>query len=283
MAGRKSKLKRIQKIARVVAFLLSAVLVIFVFIYIYNPDLLLARVGPELDELDNQEPPEEPEPDEIIELDAPEPDESPQLDAPEPEPVPPPPPQESSTFELVDGNSLFALVTKQTTLGRYAPGDLELIPSEIVHPDRRNGQYYLRREPLEYLRQMWAAAAEDGVTLTVTSAYRSYDTQVDTFNYWAAKDGEEKANTYSARAGQSEHQLGTTMDFNIDTSAGAAQHAWLAEKAHNYGFAMSYPSGAEEITGYKYEPWHYRYIGVGAAMEWKASGLPLCKFLEQKQ
>lgn len=282
MAGRKRKLKRIHKIARGAAFLLCAVLVILVSIYFYKPDLLFAKADPEPEELEKQEPPaEEPDFDEHPQLDAPEPDEAPELDAPEPEPAPPP--SQSDSLELVDGNNLFALVTKQTTLGRYAPGDLELIPAEIVHPDRREGQYYLRREPLEHLRQMWAAAAEDGVSLTVTSAYRSYDTQVATFNYWAARDGEAKANTYSARAGQSEHQLGTTMDFNIDTTAGAEQHAWLAEKAHNYGFAMSYPSGAQEITGYKYEPWHYRYIGTAAAGEWKASGLPLCKFLEQKQ
>lgn len=265
---------------RMALFLLCAALVILLSTYLFKPGLFTGADA-ETGKSENQEPPAEVrDPDDYPQLDAPEPDENPQLDAPEPGPLPSPP--DSDSLELVNGNSLFALVTKQTTLGRYAPADLELIPAEIIHPDRRGEQYYLRRESLDYLRRMWAAAAEDGVSLTVTSAYRSYDTQVATFNYWAAKDGEAKANTYSARAGQSEHQLGTTLDFNIDTSAGAAQHAWLAARAHDFGFAMSYPKGAQDVTGYKYEPWHYRYIGVDAAREWKESGLPLCVYLESR-
>ena len=285
MGRRKRKLTRIQKIGRMGLLVLCMALVAAILTWHYRPDLFAALGSgepvPEEEPPDvDLEPEEEPDLEEIPQLDAPEPDdEEPQLDAPEPEE----PPVKNDSFELVDGNSYFALVTKQTTLGRYAPGDLAAIPAEIVHPDRRGGGYYLRREPLDHLVEMYSAAAAEGVQLTVTSAYRSYDTQVDTFNYWAARDGEAKANTYSARAGQSEHQLGTTLDFNIDTSAGAAQHAWLAQQAHNYGFAMSYPEGAQAITGYKYEPWHYRYIGVEAAKEWKASGLPLCVFLEQKR
>lgn len=283
-ARRKRKLKRIQKIKRIAAFLLCASLVILISTYLYQSDLF-AQAGPKPEEPGKQEPlPPAETPDPVGETppETPDLDENPQLDAPGPEEPPAVPPGDS--FEVVDGSNLFALVTKQTTLGRYAPTDLELIPGEIIHPDRRQEQYYLRREPLEQLKKMWQAAKDaDGVLLTVTSAYRSYDTQVSTFNYWAAKDGEAKANTYSARAGQSEHQLGTTLDFNIDETGGAEVHAWLAKNAHNYGFAMSYPKGAQEITGYKYEPWHYRYIGVEAAQEWKESGLALCVYLERKQ
>lgn len=271
-ASRKRKQKRVQKIRRIAIILICAVLVLAV--YFYRSELL-AMINPE-PQPEDQEPllPEE-TPDPGSEPPGlPDPVEGPQLDAPEPEPKP-------SLKVISDGNYLLALVTKETTLGRYAPSDLELIPAEIIHPERRGGEYYLRREPLEQLKKMWQAAKDvDGVLLTVTSAYRSYDTQVSTFNYWVARDGEAKANTYSARAGQSEHQLGTTLDFNIDTTAGAEQHAWLAKNAHNYGFAMCYPEGAQEITGYKYEPWHYRYIGVEAAKEWKESGLVLCQYLE---
>ena len=283
MGRRKRKLTRLQKIGRMGLLVLCMALVAAILTYHYRPDLF-AAMGLGEGEPAGEEPEpegEEPDPEGLPQLDAPEPgEEHPQLDAPEPED----PPVKKDSFELVDGNNFLAQVTKQTTMGRYAPGDLVLIPAEIVHPDLRNGDYYLRREPLEHLRQMWAAAGGEGVQLTVTSAYRSYDTQHWLFyDVYAAKDGEEKANIYSARPGQSEHQLGTTLDFNIDTSAGAAQHNWLARNAQNYGFAMSYPEGAQEITGYKYEPWHYRYIGVEAAKEWKASGLPLCVFLEQKQ
>ncbi|NLA46732.1 MAG: M15 family metallopeptidase, partial [Firmicutes bacterium] len=99
---------------------------------------------------------------------------------------------------------------------------------------------------------------------------------------------EEAANRFSARPGQSEHQLGTTVDFggtSADWTTGFAntkQGKWLLNNAHLYGFALSYPEGKESVTGYIYEPWHFRYIGVAVAKEWKESGLVLCEFLKTK-
>jgi len=286
---RRRPLTRIRLIMRVVVLSLCALLLFFTSIYLCKPDLL-ARADPGSVEPGEetakgeaadglQSPWKSSGPDESEELDAPLPDETPEK-APEISPERPLPEEQ---LQKVDGSSLLALVTKQTTLGRYAPTDLETIPVEIIHPDRRRDKYYLRREPLKHLKAMFTAAAEEGVQLTVTSAYRSFDTQVSTFNYWVSLDGEAKASKFSARAGQSEHQLGTTLDFNIDRAAGAEQHAWLAENAYLYGFAMSYPEGAEEVTGYLYEPWHYRYIGAEAAQGWKALGLPLCLYLQQKR
>lgn len=269
--GTPKQTRRIHRIGYAAVVLLCAALLFSV--YLYRSELL-AMLEPESGP-ENQEP--------LLPGKDPD-DENPQLDVPEPEPAPPKPPSaKTDPFEPVDGDDLFALVTKQTTLERYAPADLEPIPGEMIHPDQRNWSYYLRREPLDQLKQMFAAALEDGVQLTVTSAYRSYDTQKALFASYAAKNGESMANTYSARAGQSEHQLGTTLDFNTDRTAGARQHEWLAQNAHRFGFAMSFPGGAEEITGFVEEPWHYRYIGVEAAAEWKEAGLPLCLFLEQKQ
>jgi D-alanyl-D-alanine carboxypeptidase len=282
---RRRPLTRIRMIIRVAVLSLCALLVLLVSIYIFKPELL-ARAGTEPVEPEKLKEPEGEGKEAAVEDGLlspwryPDPDESEELDAP-PEEVPDESPERP--LEAVDGSNLLALVTKQTSLGRYAPTDLEPIPAEIVHPDRRGSKYYLRCEPLGQLKKMFAAAAEDGVQLTVTSAYRSYDTQESTFNYWVSLDGEEEAQRYSARPGQSEHQLGTTLDFNIDVTAGAEQHAWLADNAHLYGFAMSYPEGAEEVTGYRYEPWHYRYIGVEAAKGWKALGLPLCLYLQQKR
>ena len=279
---RRRPLTRVRLIMRVAVVSFCALLALLVSIYLFKPDLLVrADPGPVEPEEETakggvkdglQSPWNLAESDESEELDAPLPDERPEK-APEKAPDTP--------LDPVEGSDLLALVTKQTTLGRYAPADLETIPAEIVHPDRRGGKYYLRREPLGHLKTMFAAAAEDDVQLTVTSAYRSYDTQVSTFNYWVSIDGEAKASKYSARAGQSEHQLGTTLDFNIDRAAGAEQHTWLAKNAYLHGFAMSYPEGAEDVTGYLHEPWHYRYIGVEAAQGWKASGLPLCLYLQQ--
>ena len=187
---------------------------------------------------------------------------------------------------IADGNYLLALVTKETTLkSDYKPNDLRQIPSYM------NPSYtmYLRAEALEKLEQLWAAAGADGVNLLgIRSAYRSYSTQNSLFRDYAGRHGEEQANRFSARPGQSEHQLGTTVDFGgtaVDFQAAYAdtgQGRWLADNAHLYGFVMSYPAGKEHITGYIFEPWHYRYIGVGNAMEWKQSGKTLKEFLEKK-
>ena len=85
---------------------------------------------------------------------------------------------------------------------------------------------------------------------------------------WIETLGEEEAKRVSASPGASQHQLGTTIDFNsLDVSfAKSKQGQWLAENSYKYGFIMSYPEGQEKITGYRYEPWHFRYIGKEAAL-----------------
>ncbi|MGM0652109.1 MAG: M15 family metallopeptidase [Bacillota bacterium] len=186
---------------------------------------------------------------------------------------------------IVDGDYLLALVTKGTTLkSSYSPADLRQIPSHM----NPSYEMYLRSEALALLEQLYQAAEEDGVALGIRSAYRSYSTQKRLFNDYASRHGEEEANRFSARPGQSEHQLGTTVDFGgtaVDFTAEFGQTPrgiWLAENAHKYGFALSYPRNKEDITGYIYEPWHFRYIGVEAAREWKESGLTLREYLEEK-
>jgi D-alanyl-D-alanine carboxypeptidase len=183
------------------------------------------------------------------------------------------------------GDYLLALVIKDTTLkSDYVPANLFAVPA-YMHPSYN---MQLRKEALEHLESLWQAAKADGVTLHIRSAYRSYNTQKGLFNDYASRYGEEQANRFSARPGQSEHQLGTAVDFggtSVDFKADygqTPQGLWLAANAYKYGFAMSYAEGKEHITGYIYEPWHYRYIGVDAAAEWKASGKTLKEFLEGK-
>lgn len=186
---------------------------------------------------------------------------------------------------IANGDYLLALVTKETTLkSNYAPADLEPIPA-YMFPSR---DMQLRREALEHLEELWSVAEEEGVILTILSAYRSYSYQMSLFNRYAEKHGEEQANRFSARPGQSEHQLGTAVDFGgtaFDFKAEFAQTPqgrWLAENAYRFGFALSYPEGKEHITGYIFEPWHYRYIGLDYAYQWKAAGITLKEFLEAK-
>ena len=188
---------------------------------------------------------------------------------------------------ISDGDYILALVTKETKLkSDYEPADLIEIPGYLsISPDRN---FMLRQVALEPLKALWHNAKKDGVILRVRSAYRSYQTQEQLFNDYAGRHGEEEANRFSARPGQSEHQLGTTVDFGgteVDLTANFAdtsQGKWLSKNAHYFGFAMSYPEGKEHITGYIYEPWHYRYIGVDKAVEWKESGLVLSEYLKGK-
>lgn len=186
---------------------------------------------------------------------------------------------------IVDGDYLLALVTKDTTLkSDYVPSNLKPIPSYM------NPSYdmQLREEALEHLKELWDGADRDGVSLSIRSAYRSYATQKRIFGDYASQHGEEAANRFSARPGQSEHQLGTTVDFGgtavdfSDQFGQTEQGRWLVDNAHEYGFAMSYPEGKEHITGYIYEPWHYRFIGIDKAGEWKESGLTLKGYLKNQ-
>ena len=193
---------------------------------------------------------------------------------------------ETSDYKVIaDGDYLLAMVTKETTLkSSYSPADLRQIHSHM----NPSYEMYLRSEALAHLEKLYQAAEEDGITLGLRSAYRSYSTQKGLFDDYASRHGEEEANRFSARPGQSEHQLGTTVDFGgtaVDFTADFGQTdqgKWLAENAHKYGFALSYPQNKEHITGYIYEPWHFRYIGIAAAREWKESGLTLREYLEGK-
>lgn len=186
---------------------------------------------------------------------------------------------------IEDGDDLFAPVNKQTTLkSDYEPQDLRSIP-EYMNPER---QMQLREPALRMLVALWHAAQFDGISLKVISAYRSYSYQGDLFQRYADNYGVEEANLFSARPGQSEHQLGTTVDFGgtaADLTAAFAdtpQGLWLADHAHLFGFVMSYPEGSTEITGYIFEPWHFRYIGIEAALDLKRSDLTLTVYLNRK-
>ncbi len=154
------------------------------------------------------------------------------------------------------------------------------------------------------LKKLFNDASTKGLSMTVISSYRSYATQVTTYNYWVTQnmkggvsraEAEIKANKVSAKPGHSEHQLGTTVDLkcngcgSFDNSAGnLAVYKYLEENAYRYGFAISYAKGTTESTGYNYEPWHIRYIGENLASEFyntgylSQNGNYLAKFLTEK-
>ena len=137
------------------------------------------------------------------------------------------------------------------------------------------------QEAFTHICTMFSDAKAAGLTLWVKSSYRSYYDQRYIYNGYAARDGQEAADRYSARAGHSEHQSGLAFDLNELTFAfgDSPEGIWLAENCHKYGFILRYPKDKEEITGYMYEPWHVRYIGKEKAAAIHESGLCLEEYL----
>lgn len=179
--------------------------------------------------------------------------------------------------DLTSLDSINLIVNKQRPLGE----DYE--PADLVKPDvpLAKSSVTMRQEAADAMKIMFNAAKEDGISLMIGSGYRSYDYQKTLYNNYVARDGEEEANRYSAKPGQSEHQTGLAADLSgtsgncylkgcfKDTDEGV----WLKENAWKYGFILRYPEGKEEITGYIFEPWHYRYFGTEEAQKIFESGL----------
>lgn len=186
--------------------------------------------------------------------------------------------------EAGDIDSLDVLVNKQKNLSSDA------IPSDLVEVSvlRTANAKWIKDITNQQLTAMFKDATADGITLRVVSAYRSFDYQIQLFDRYAARNGIEAANTYSALPGQSEHQTGLVVDVDDGTSNytlkqsfdQTAAFAWLDANAHHYGFILRYPNGKEAITGYLYEPWHYRYIGdINAATYIHDNNLTLEEYL----
>lgn len=163
------------------------------------------------------------------------------------------------------------------------------IPPNLVIPDlakRQNAtddEEHIRSTIVDPLTQLFDAAAKQGHSLMIGSAYRSAATQDALFNSYVASAGYQEANVYSAHPGHSEHQTGLAVDISTTSQQcylsecfiGTADGQWLADNAYTYGFTLRYPKGKEAITGYNFEPWHYRYVGVSLATALKQSGLTL--------
>lgn len=162
----------------------------------------------------------------------------------------------------------------------YAPSDL-VLPEVAYRTDKAREEVMVRRIVAEPLKVMFAAAERENIKLMIGSAYRSAALQETYFNSYAKSSGIAEAEKYSAHPGTSEHQLGLAVDLTTtdracyltecfeDTAAGK----WLAAHVHEYGFILRYPKGKSDITGYNYEPWHFRYIGVAPATAVYESGL----------
>ncbi|MBP1963729.1 M15 family metallopeptidase [Paenibacillus aceris] len=199
-------------------------------------------------------------------------------------------PKSSSTPSKSDGlqviakpESVTVLVNKQFSL----PSNYE--PTDLVYPDvpftftEKVEKRKMRSVAAGALEKLFAGAKKDGINLAGVSAYRSYATQKSVFQRYVQKDGEEKAKTYSAVPGTSEHETGLAIDVSgsdgkcaaEDCFGGTKEANWLEKHAPEYGFIIRYPQGKAAITGYQYEPWHIRYVGVDTAKDMVAKKMTM--------
>lgn len=165
-----------------------------------------------------------------------------------------------------DRDNLLILVDKKHELDReWTPHDLVPVTTGRSYIPNRAG-LYLRRIAEESLESMAGAAKTAGISLVVSSTYRSWDHQKTVYERNVHQLGQFEADRVSARPGTSQHQLGTAVDFGSITDAFAQTTAgnWLSDNAWQWGWSLSYPAGYEPFTGYRWESWHYRYLGIKA-------------------
>ena len=165
-----------------------------------------------------------------------------------------------------DKNLIFFPVDKTRFLSEnFIPSDLKELDNEGL-PVSRSGML-LRADTIAALKEM-NADAESGVELLISSAFRTYEYQKNLYNYYIRIYGQEETNRFSAPPGASQHQLGTVVDFGSITLefANTPEGKWIKENGWKYGFSLSYPENFEQVTGYMYEPWHYRYITKEGAL-----------------
>lgn len=165
----------------------------------------------------------------------------------------------------------------------YAPNDLRSVGEAGFA-----GTHSVRDILIDDLRALKEAADAAGMALAIQSAYRSEAYQRNVHAVWVERLGAERAALISARAGHSEHQLGTAIDlrsangppaWDLDDWALTPEGGWVALHAFEFGFVISYPAGAREVTCYDYEPWHLRWVGRETAAAVRASGLPYREWL----
>ncbi len=188
---------------------------------------------------------------------------------------------------ILDPTRTDVLVTKSRSLPKdYVPQDLVKVNIEFKQSNDTVKQ--MRSDAAKAIEELFAAAKKAGYTLYGISGYRPYDMQNRIYNSYVSSKGLSYAQRISAQPGKSEHQTGLAMDISCsslsylgqdfgDTSEGK----WVAENAYKYGLIIRYPEGKEDITGYMYEPWHLRYVGVTLAKKIYESGLTFDEYMLQ--
>lgn len=171
-------------------------------------------------------------------------------------------------MRIKDPKQIDILVNKEMWLSK------DYVPENLVQPkvnflsDTNPEAMLLRKDTAKYLERLFKRAKKEKYNLYAVSGYRSYKRQSEIFKSNFKKDGV-KANKYSARPGQSEHQTGLAIDITCESIdfllseefENTKEYEWLLDNVHKYGFIIRYPKGKEDVTGYNFEPWHLRYVG----------------------
>lgn len=189
---------------------------------------------------------------------------------------------------VIDQNNPFLiLVNKEVGVldANYVPQNLA-VPN-VAFSTSISERKYMVKEAADALEKLFAQASSDGIELHAQSGYRSYGTQKSIYESYVRGFGEEEASTFSAKPGQSEHQTGLAMDVTSDSVENqlvqefgeTEEGKWVAGHAAEFGFIVRYQLGKEDITGYMFEPWHIRYVGVEHAKYITEHGLTLEEYL----
>lgn len=181
-------------------------------------------------------------------------------------------------IDIDDPNSITALVNKQRPLAKdFVPKNLVKLSSVGV-PSVND--HSMRREAADASRELYDAAGKAGYHLNFASGYRSYELQTELYTEYVDQLGQEAADATSAKPGFSEHQTGLAVDiFETNTDCilegcfGETKPGkWLKENSWKYGFILRYENGTQDVVGYEYEPWHFRYVGKDVAAAYHESG-----------
>lgn len=184
--------------------------------------------------------------------------------------------------DIKNPDSLMVLVNKLNRLqSNYVPHDLEQISLNYATNNK-----FLRKEAKENFEKLSSDAKKIGYSIIAVSAYRDYDYQENLFNNYVKEKGENYALKCSAKAGHSEHQTGLSVDVmgsnnDYDQFEKSKEFDWMKNNSYKYGFILRYPKGKEYITGFKYEPWHYRYIGKDIASIIYTEGITLEEYYKK--
>ncbi len=197
-------------------------------------------------------------------------------------------PVEEPESQFDRDDPLLMLVNKDSRVDAdYEPEELVELDKSIRATNRDPVTQKLTPETAKAFEELVSGASEEGLTIKLTSGYRSYAVQKKLYNYYMETKGEAWTVQYSAPPGASEHHTGLAADvscpsisYELDESfSETGEGIWLRENAHKYGFIIRYQEGDEDITGYAYEPWHIRYVGVDAAAEIYNKDITLEEFL----